>query len=130
MFDYVDPKNREVQVEMEKAATTHLKEIGGYLSPEFETIRFEEGSWPVEASVIIPVLNREKTVTDAIESVMSQLTSFDFNLILVDNHSTDSTTVLVGKLADKYDKLIHVIPERFDLGIGGCWNVGIHHPVF
>jgi hypothetical protein len=127
MFDYVDPKNRSVQVEMEKVATQHLKEIEGYLSPEFDPIRFEEGSWPVEASVIIPVLNRERTVTDAIESVMSQLTSFEFNLILVDNHSTDSTTELVGALSEKYDKLIHVIPDRFDLGIGGCWNVGIHH---
>ncbi len=128
MFDYVDPKNRAVQVEMEKAATMHLKEIGGYLSPEFDSIRFEEGNWPVEASVIIPVLNRERTVGDAIESVMSQVTSFEFNLILVDNHSTDSTTTLVRKLAEQYDKLIHVIPDRFDLGIGGCWNVGIHHP--
>lgn len=129
MFDYVDPKNREVQVEMEKAATTHLMEIEGYLSPQFDSIRFEEGNWPVEASVIIPVLNRERTVSDAIESVMSQHTSFDFNLILVDNHSTDSTTSLVRKLAERYDKLIHVIPDRFDLGIGGCWNVGIHHPL-
>jgi hypothetical protein len=128
MFDYVDPKNRAVQVEMEKVATTHLKEIGGYLSPEFDPISFDEDNFAVEASVIIPVLNRERTVTDAIESVMTQVTSFDFNLILVDNHSTDSTTALVGKLADQYDKLIHVIPQRFDLGIGGCWNVGIHHP--
>jgi len=128
MFDYVDPKNREVQVEMEKAVTLHLKEIGGYLEPSFEPITFNEGTFPVEASVIIPVLNREKTVTDAIESVMLQETGFDFNLILVDNHSTDRTTEIVGELAKKYDKLIHVIPERRDLGIGGCWNVGIHHP--
>ena len=82
----------------------------------------------MEASVIIPVLNREKTVADAIESVMSQETDFDFNLILVDNHSTDGTTSIVRKLAEKYPKLIHVIPERRDLGIGGCWNVGVHHP--
>ncbi len=128
MFDYVDPKNRAVQVEMEKVATMHLKQIDGYLAPEFDPIRFEEGSFNVEASVIIPVLNRERTVTDAIESVMSQVTSFDFNLILVDNHSTDSTTTLVGKLTEIHDKLIHVIPDRHDLGIGGCWNVGVHHP--
>ena len=95
MFDYVDPKNRAVQVEMEKAATTHLKELGAYLKPEFEAIQFEEGSFPVEASVIIPVLNREKTVADAIESVMSQECDFAFNLILVDNHSTDRTTSMV-----------------------------------
>ena len=129
MFDYVDPKNRAVQVEMEKAATTHLKELGAYLKPEFEDIQFEEGSFPVEASVIIPVLNREKTVADAIESVMSQECDFAFNLILVDNHSTDRTTSMVKELAEKYPRLIHVIPERRDLGIGGCWNVGVHHPL-
>jgi glycosyltransferase involved in cell wall biosynthesis len=108
--------------------TLHLKEIGGYLEPEFSTITFEEGQFPVEASVIIPVLNREKTVADAIESVMLQEAGFDFNLIVVDNHSTDRTTVIVKGLAEKYEKLIHVIPGRHDLGIGGCWNVGIHHP--
>jgi hypothetical protein len=128
MFDYVDPKNREVQIEMERAVTVHLKEIGGYLEPNFRSITFDEGSFPVEASVIIPVLNREKTVSDAIVSVMLQETEFDFNLILVNNHSTDRTTDIVRKLAEKYEKLIHVIPERRDLGIGGCWNVGIHHP--
>jgi len=129
IFDYVDPKNRKVQVEMEKAATMHLEEIRGYLKPEFEAISFDEGEFPVEASVIIPVLNREKTVSDAIESVMLQETDFDFNLILVDNHSTDRTTAIVRELASRYDRLIHVIPERHDLGIGGCWNVGIHHPL-
>jgi hypothetical protein len=128
MFDYVDPKNREVQIEMEKAATVHLKEIGGYLEPVFDQVSFEEGTFPVEASVIIPVLNREKTVANAIESVMLQETDFNYNLILVDNHSTDGTTAIVGELAKKYKHLIHVIPERRDLGIGGCWNVGIHHP--
>jgi Glycosyl transferase family 2 len=127
IFDYVDPKNREVQVEMEKAATLHLKETGGYLEPEFKSISFDEGEFPVEASVIIPVLNREKTVVDAIESVMLQKCDFEFNLILVDNHSTDRTTSMVRELAKKYKRLIHVIPERRDLGIGGCWNVGIHH---
>jgi len=128
MFDYVDPKNREVQVEMEKAATYHLKEIGGYLAPGFDSISFDEEEFEVEASVIIPVLNRELTVADAIGSVMSQRTAFKFNLILVDNHSTDQTTALVSKLADLHSNLIHVIPDRHDLGIGGCWNVGVHHP--
>jgi len=128
MFDYVDPRNRAVQVEMEQAATTHLKEVKAYLEPVFEDIGFEGDSFPVEASVIIPVLNREKTVVDAIESVMTQECSFDFNLILVDNHSTDRTTAIVKELAWKYPRLIHVVPDRRDLGIGGCWNVGIHHP--
>lgn len=129
MFDYVDPKNREVQIEMEEAATVHLKDIRGYLEPEFEPISFDESDFPVEASVIIPVLNREKTVSDAIESVMIQETDFEFNLILVDNHSTDRTTSMVKELAKKHPRLIHVIPDRHDLGIGGCWNVGIHHPM-
>jgi len=128
IFDYVDPLNQEVQLEMEKAVTTHLQEIGGYLEPAFDPISFENAEFPVEASVIIPVLNREKTVADAIESVMLQETSFQFNLILVDNHSTDRTTSIVKELAEKYPRLIHVIPERRDLGIGGCWNVGVHHP--
>ncbi|MCK5066194.1 MAG: glycosyltransferase family 2 protein [Bacteroidales bacterium] len=128
MFDYVDPKNRAVQVEMERAVNMHLKETGAYLEPEFDSISFDEDSFPVEASVIIPVLNREKTVADAIESVMVQETDFEFNLILVDNHSTDRTTSIVKELAAKYPNLLHVIPERRDLGIGGCWNVGVHHP--
>ncbi len=128
MFDYVDPRNRKVQLEMEQAVTSHLKEIGGYLEPRFDPIKFDEGEFPVEASVIIPVLNREKTVADAIESVMLQETDFEYNLILVDNHSTDGTTSIVGELARIHPNLIHVIPERRDLGIGGCWNVGVHHP--
>ncbi|MEN8229274.1 MAG: glycosyltransferase family A protein [Bacteroidota bacterium] len=127
MFDYVDPKNRVVQLEMEGAVITHLKEIDAYLEPVFKEIRFDEDNFEVEASVIIPVLNRKKTVADAIESVMAQKTDFEFNLILVDNHSTDGTTEIVKQFAEKYTNLIHVIPERRDLGIGGCWNVGIHH---
>ena len=127
MFDYVDPKNREVQVEMEKAVTNHLKEIGGYLEPQFESISFDEPDFPMEASVIIPVLNRERTISDAIQSVLQQETGFDFNLIVVDNHSTDGTTAIIRKLAGKHPTLIHVIPDRHDLGIGGCWNVAIHH---
>lgn len=127
MFDYVDPKNREVQLEMERAVTTHLKEIEAYLEPSFEPVSFDQGHFEVEASVIIPVLNRVKTISDAIESVMTQQTGFSFNLILVDNHSTDGTTGIVSDLAGKYPNLVHLIPDRFDLGIGGCWNLGIHH---
>ncbi len=128
MFDYVDPHNRSVQEDMERAVTTHLRQVGGWLAPEFEPVHFDEETFPVEASVIIPVLDRERTVAGAIESVMSQETGFDYNLILVDNHSTDRTTHIVKELAEKYSNLIHVIPEREDLGIGGCWNVAIHHP--
>ena len=128
IFDYVDPRNREVQVEMEKVATLHLKEVGAYLEPEFETVQFDEDHFSLEASVIVPVLNRVKTITDAIESVLTQKTTFDFNLIIVDNHSTDGTTEILKQQSDRYPNLIHVIPRRRDLGIGGCWNVGIHHP--
>ena len=128
MFDYVDPKNREVQIEMERAVTEHLKEAGGYLPPPTRKVSLGEGSFPVEATVIIPVLNRVRTIRDAVEPVMSQKTRFAFNLIVVDNHSTDGTTELVRDLAGRHENLIHLIPERNDLGIGGCWNLGVHHP--
>ncbi|MFW5708509.1 MAG: glycosyltransferase family 2 protein [Bacteroidota bacterium] len=127
IFDYVDPKNREVQIEMEKVCTQHLKDIGGWLKPEFPQVKFAETKFPVEASVIIPVRNRIKTVEDAVRSVFSQKTSFPFNLIVVDNHSTDGTTELLQKLAKEDERLIHVIPGRNDLGIGGCWNEGVYH---
>ncbi len=128
IFDYVDPKNREVQAEMEKVLTAHLKEIGAYLEPVFEPVAFDQGDFRVEASVIIPVLNRVRTITDAVESVMAQRVTFDFNLIVVDNHSTDGSTELLEQLSKKHPSLIHVIPERWDLGIGGCWNLAVHHP--
>lgn len=127
IFDYVDPKNRAVQVEMEQVCTSHLKKIGGYLEPKFKEIEFNKGNFEVEASVIIPVYNRIKTIEDAIKSVLIQKTSFKFNLIIVDNHSTDGTYELIEKYASD-PRLIHVIPERKDLGIGGCWNIGAHHP--
>jgi hypothetical protein len=128
VFDYVDPGNREVQLEMEEVLTGHLKELGACLDPEFEPVSFDRGTFPVEASVIIPVLNRVKTVRDAIGSVLSQETGFDFNLIVVDNHSTDGTTGVLKELAARHPALIHVIPEREDLGIGGCWNEAVRHP--
>lgn len=123
MFDYVDPRNRDRQIEMEQACTAHLKAVGAYLKPEFKQIEFAEGKYPVEASVIIPVRNREKTIGDAIESVLKQQTSFAFNLIIVDNHSTDKTSEIIRSFSD--ERLIHIIPERDDLGIGGCWNTAV-----
>ena len=127
MFDYVDPKNRQVQIEMEQACTAHLKEVDAYLEPIFKEIAFDQSDFPVEASVIIPVRNREKTIGDAIESVLSQKTDFDFNLIIVDNFSTDGTSEIVKSFVEKDDRVIHLIPDRKDLGIGGCWNAGVAH---
>ncbi len=128
LFDYVDPKNRQVQIDMEAAATFHLKKIGAWLPPVFRTPSFTAEHFPVEASVIIPVRNRVKTVGDAVESVLRQDTSFSFNVIVVDNHSTDGTTDLLRTLAQRDARVLHVIPAREDLGIGGCWNEAAHHP--
>ena len=127
-FDYVDPRNRAVQVEMEAACTAHLKRIGAYLAPVFEPIAFSEEAFEVEASVIIPVRNRVRTIEDAIRSVLMQQCAFPFNIIVIDNHSTDGTTERVAALAQEDKRIIHLIPERDDLGIGGCWNLGVHHP--
>lgn len=124
-FDYVDPRNRDRQIEMEKACTQHLKEIGGYLEPHFKDIDFNQGEFEVEASVIIPVRNRVATIGAAIESVLKQQTKFKFNLIVIDNHSTDGTTEAID--AFKADgRVVHLVPERNDLGIGGCWNYGVN----
>ena len=129
IFDYVNPRNRQVQIEMEKACTEHLKIIEAYLSPVFKEIDWskDSASFAVEASVIIPVRNRVRTIRDAIKSVLAQKTNFNFNLIVIDNHSTDGTTEAIGEFASD-SRLVHIIPERKDLGIGGCWNTGVHHP--
>ncbi|MCD7976708.1 MAG: glycosyltransferase family 2 protein [Tannerellaceae bacterium] len=127
IFDYVDPKNRQVQIEMEEACTDHLKQTGAYLKPEFRPVAFDRQPFEYEASVIIPVRNRIRTVADAIRSVLSQKTNFKFNLIVVDNYSTDGTTEAIDRFADD-ERLVHLIPENKELGIGGCWNAGVHHP--
>jgi hypothetical protein len=127
-FDYVDPKNREVQVEMEKACTEYLKETGAWLAPVFRKIRFDEHHFTTEASVIIPVKNRVKTIADAVNSVLMQKTSFAFNVIVVDNHSSDGTTEILQSFASNDKRVVHVIPSRNDLGIGGCWNEAVFHP--
>ncbi len=125
-FDYVNPRNREVQIEMEQAATKHLSALNALVDTKLYTYPdFSEGHFPVEASVVIPVFNREKTVRDAVLSALSQRTDFPFNVIVVDNHSTDKTTEILDALASD-DRLIHLIPERTDLGIGGCWNYAIN----
>lgn len=124
-FDYVDPRNRNVQIEMEKICTEYLKDAKAWLKPEFRKISFDINHFENEASVIIPVKNRVKTISDAIISVLSQETIFKFNLIVIDNYSSDGTTEIVKSFAKKDKRVIHVIPERKDLGIGGCWNEGV-----
>ena len=163
-FDYVDPRNRARQIEMERACTRHLKAIGALLAPdEFDEIRFDDEEFPVEATVVIPVRNRVRTIEDAILSVLRQKTTFPFNLIVVDNHSDDGTSEVIEKLVEspaalparegavrRKDEvplhpnhsassltertggeslLIHLVPSRDDLGIGGCWNLAVHHPL-
>ncbi len=127
MFDYVDPRNRAVQVEMEQACTAYLERIGAFLKPGFKEVDFSEEPFPVEASVIIPVRNRARTIEAAIRSALAQQAAFPFNLIVIDNHSTDGTTEAIDRFRSD-SRLIHLVPERTDLGIGGCWNEGIHHP--
>ena len=123
-FDYVNPANRAVQIEMEQAVTAHLKAVGAWVDTSAYTEPdFDEQEFDVEATVVIPVRNREKTICDAVDSALSQATKFKFNVIVVDNHSTDNTTKLLDAYTD--ERLIHIIPQRTDLGIGGCWNVAV-----
>jgi len=127
LFTYVDPQNRAVQKEMETVFTDYLKRIGAYLPPRFKEVGQATESFPVEASIIIPVRNRRETITEAIKSGLSQETDFPFNIIVVDNHSKDGTTAILSSLARKYPQLKHIVPERTDLGIGGCWNEALRH---
>ena len=127
-FDYVNPAQRDVQIEMEQVCTAHLKEIGGYLRPyKYEDINLADGEFPVEASVVIPVLNRKTTIADAINSILKQECTFDFNILVVDNHSTDGTGEIIDSFAD--ERVVHLVPERRDLGIGGCWNYAVNSPL-
>lgn len=128
-FDYVDPSNREVQQEMERACTEHLKAIGAWLAPdEFDELPADTcTNYPVKASVIIPVRNRERTICNAIDSALGQQTNFDFNIIIVNNHSTDGTELALATYRHN-PRVITILPEQNDLGIGGCWDLAIHSP--
>ena len=124
-FDYVNPAQRNVQVEMERACTAHLKTVGAWLPPhKYSDIDLSAGEFPVEASVVIPVLNRESTIADAIKSVLAQVASFNFNILVVDNHSTDKTSEIIDSFED--ERVVHIIPEATGLGIGGCWNLAVN----
>ncbi len=142
-FDYVNPRNREVQIEMEEAFTYFLQETLRWLPSHSVEVNLKDGNFPCEASVIIPVKNRVRTINDAIRSVLEQQTDFPFNLIIIDNHSTDGTTETIKELVTRYEgqdnlvacssslktpKIIHLQPERTDLGIGGCWDYAIRQP--
>lgn len=126
LFDYVDPRQRAYQIEMEAIATQHLQRLNACLAPNFVAVPSSAESFPVKASVIIPVRNRVNTIEDAVRSALAQQTDFSFNVIVVDNHSTDGTTAALQALAAEHAELIHLIPQRDDLGIGGCWNEAIY----
>ncbi|HWO00104.1 MAG TPA: glycosyltransferase family A protein [Blastocatellia bacterium] len=125
-FDYVDPRKRDYQREMERVAGSHLKKIGAFLHPQFKSVPPPAERFPVRASVVIPVRNRERTIRDAVMSALSQKTPFEYNVIVVDNHSTDRTTEILSDLASKHAQLVHAKPTRTDLGIGGCWNEAVY----
>ena len=127
-FSYVDPLQGNAQKEMEHAATAHLRKIGALLDGPASIVDLDEGTFPVHASIIIPVKNRRRVISDAVSSALRQLTPFSFNVIVVDNHSTDGTEKFLDAFARRDARLIHVVPDRTDLGIGGCWNEGIAHP--
>ena len=127
-FDYVNPRNREVQIEMERACTEHLRQLNALIdTTSYGDIDFNERDFEVEASVVIPVFNRAKTVADAVKSALSQETKFTFNVLVVDDHSTDGTAEILAELARENEKLIVLNPNRRDLGIGGCWNLAINN---
>ncbi|WP_315578398.1 glycosyltransferase family 2 protein [Hoylesella oralis] len=130
LFDYVDPRNRASQIEMEQACTDYLKDVGGYLAPAFADVPLHEKGFEYEATVMIPVRNRVRTIRDAINSALSQQTTFKFNVFVVENgpeyHSTDGTTEAIEEYTD--ERIVHIIPTRNDIGVGGSWNMAIHHP--
>lgn len=127
MFDYVDPKNRAVQIEMEKAVTAHLKDIGGYLEPRFKEVKFSDEPFEYEASVVIPCKNRHQTIADALKSALSQKTDFKYNVIVVDDNSDDGTVDIIKSfLGDP--KLIYIAQDKTYHAIGGNWNAALHHP--
>ena len=127
-FAYLDPINDSVQKEMEEIATAHLRRLGAYLAPAFESVPPSRNTFPVEASVVIPVRNRVRTIADAVQSALSQTADFSFNVLVVDNHSSDGTTACLREISKQRPALRHIIPSRQDLSIGGCWNEAVFSP--
>ena len=126
-FAYIDKKNRNVQIDMEKACTAHLKRIGALLTGNTKSVNLESESFDCEASIIIPVRNRQKTIADAIHSALGQQTSFKFNVLVVDNFSTDDTGNIIDRIAHTYSNVVKITPDNDNLGIGGCWQLAINH---
>lgn len=139
LFDYVDPRNRQVQIEMEACVTAHLKRIGAYLQPgEYKELPVTENPYPVTASVIIPCKNRARTIADAIRSALNQKVRapYSFNVIVVDDNSIDGTTEIIKEIQSSLPfregsglgSLIHIAQDPTWHAIGGNWNVAIHDP--
>ena len=126
-FAYIDKKNRNVQIDMEKACTAHLKRIGALLTDNPKSVNLESESFDCEASIIIPVRNRQKTIADAIHSALGQQTNFKFNVLVVDNFSTDDTGNIIDRIAHTYSNVVKITPDNDNLGIGGCWQLAINH---
>ena len=126
-FAYIDKKNRNVQIDMEKACTAHLKRIGALLTDNPKSVNLESESFDCEASIIIPVRNRQKTIADAIHSALGQQTNFKFNVLVVDNFSTDDTGNIIDRISHTYSNVIKITPDNDNLGIGGCWQLAINH---
>lgn len=126
-FAYIDKKNRNVQIDMEKACTAHLKRIGALLTDNPKSVNLESESFDCEASIIIPVRNRQKTIADAIHSALGQQTNFKFNVLVVDNFSTDDTGNIIDRIAHTYSNVFKITPDNDNLGIGGCWQLAINH---
>ena len=126
-FAYIDKKNRNVQIDMEKACTAHLKRIGALLTGNPKSVNLESESFDCEASIIIPVRNRQKTIADAIHSALGQQTNFKFNVLVVDTFSTDDTGNIIDRISHTYSNVIKITPDNDNLGIGGCWQLAINH---